>query len=142
MTDNATFHALPGPLPISRGLVDADQWVALAEQKLRHGGRLVALWGSDHEGAQVHAAYADADGLQWLTLNLTATADTAAPDLSGFFSFAGRMQRATTDLLGIAFKDASDLRPWLDHGVWPERAPLRHGALAAGDSHAATLPTD
>ena len=94
------------------------------------GGRLVALWGSDRRatgaGFAVGAAYALLDGLAWLDLALAAEAP-ACPDLAAVFPAASRMQRAATDLLGIAFPGAADTRPWLDHGVWPVQAPpLRH----------------
>ncbi|HJV63742.1 MAG TPA: Ni,Fe-hydrogenase III large subunit, partial [Albitalea sp.] len=51
-----------------------------------------------------------------------------------------RMQRAAADLLGIEAVGASDTRPWLDHGLWPEGfLPLRHGE-APPPSTAAAAP--
>jgi Ni,Fe-hydrogenase III large subunit len=35
------------------------------------------------------------------------------------FHFAGRMQRAMGDLLGLTAEEALDRRPWLNHGAWP-----------------------
>ena len=48
------------------------------------------------------------------------------PDLAPHFPFAGRMQRATADLVGLRAEGMADGRGWLNHGVWPESFhPLR-----------------
>jgi len=78
----------------------------------------------------VCAAYATQDGLVWLDLPLAAGMP-GYPDLSLIFPAAGRMQRASADLLGVATNDAKDNRPWLNHGAWPaEHFPLRRDAAA------------
>src|SRR6187455_309856 len=123
------FDRLPAPLPIWRASVDADAWQVAARAVAAAGGRLVALWGADRGrreagGFAVCAAYALADGLAWLDLQLDANAP-AYPDLSAQFPCAVRMQRAAADLLGIVAIGARDTRPWLDHGAWPaDRFPL------------------
>lgn len=102
-------------------LVDREGWLAAA-----HGGRLVALWGSDRGasgGCAVSAAYATPRGLHWVELPLGAA--TSYPDLSHVFPYASRMQRATRDLAGLSAEGAEDARPWLDHGAWTRQAPLR-----------------
>jgi Ni,Fe-hydrogenase III large subunit len=87
------------------------------------GGRLVALWGSTtpHKEAMpcliLEVLLALPCGYLRLQLPLDHP-DTPAPDLSGLFSSAHRLQRATHDLMGIHF-DAQDQRPWLRHGGWP-----------------------
>jgi Ni,Fe-hydrogenase III large subunit/Ni,Fe-hydrogenase III component G len=114
------------------------QWSAAAEAVAQRGGRLVSTWGTDRrdrpgeDGDEdrfvAHAAYALLDGLAWLELSLHGD-PPAVPDLAPVFPAAGRMQRATTDLLGIAVEGATDDRPWLDHGLWPAgQRPLRHDA--------------
>ena len=125
---------LSAPLPIARAQVAAAQWVRAAQALREAGGRLVALWGVDRSDVTgnaalvVCAAYASANGLLWLELPL-ADPDDGAPDLAAVFPSAARMQRATTDLLGVRFDGAGDARPWLDHGVWPKGLrPLRRGA--------------
>jgi Ni,Fe-hydrogenase III large subunit len=71
------------------------------------------------------------DGLVWLDLAL-GEGQLDYPDLGGIFPFAVRMQRAAADLLGIAARDAADVRPWPNHGTWPEGYfPLRHDATSA-----------
>jgi Ni,Fe-hydrogenase III large subunit/Ni,Fe-hydrogenase III component G len=147
------FERLPAPLPIWHARVDRVQWSAAAEAVAQRGGRLVSTWGADrrngmgedgmHGGFAAHAAYALLDGLAWLELALPG-AEPAAPDLAPVFPAAGRMQRATTDLLGIGAEDATDDRPWLDHGLWPAgQRPLRHDAVPAAAAAPVTeLPLD
>jgi Ni,Fe-hydrogenase III large subunit/Ni,Fe-hydrogenase III component G len=132
------FERLPGPLPVWRAGVDAIQWLVAARTLAQAGGRLVSLWGSDRSrnagtALAVSAAYAVKEGLVWLDLAL-GEGRLLYPDLAGIFPFAGRMQRATADLLGISAQGAEDRRPWLNHGAWPEGyLPLRHeGASAVG----------
>ena len=132
------LERLPAPLPIWRGSVDADAWQVAARAVAANDGRLVALWGSDRGrrgpgGFSVCAAYALADGLVWLDHAIPADAPTY-PDLAPFFPFAGRMQRAAADLLGIVATGAHDTRPWLDHGAWPpDQFPLHEQTPAVAD---------
>ncbi|WP_291993454.1 NADH-quinone oxidoreductase subunit C [Candidatus Accumulibacter sp. ACC003] len=121
---------LPAPLPIWRATVRNETWQVLARALSESGGRLVALWASDRTqgasgGLVIAAAYAVREGLLWLDLPLTERAATY-PDLVPFFPCADRMQRAAADLLGVTAEGASDRRPWLNHGAWPEDyLPLR-----------------
>jgi Ni,Fe-hydrogenase III large subunit/Ni,Fe-hydrogenase III component G len=96
------------------------------------GGRLAAIWGSDERrhggGFRLHCVFGLDRGHAWVSLDLPA-ADPVYPDLSGIFPTAGRMQRATRDLVGIA-SEGGDQRPWLRHGAWPaDWYPLRHDAV-------------
>jgi Ni,Fe-hydrogenase III large subunit/Ni,Fe-hydrogenase III component G len=113
---------------MKRESVRREVWVAYARAVAERGGRLVALWGAERrEGFAVCAAYATAEGLLWAELALAPR--TAYPDLSGVFRFAGRMQRASADLLGLEVESAADARPWLNHGAWPrDYHPLAHAA--------------
>lgn len=121
------FTTLAAPLPIHHGRTDAAGWSACARHVAEAGGRLVSLWGSDtsRDEAYVAAAYASAEGLLWVELDL----DRAAPDypeIARLFPAAGRMQRALFDLLGFRAEQALDVRPWLRHGAWPvDVFPLR-----------------
>lgn len=125
------FERQRQPLPVFRASVDALQWQEAARCAAAGSGRLVSLWGSQvaASGAPrfcVSAAYALAEGLFWLELPL-ATA-TAYPGLSAHFPFAGRMQRAIADLVGLVAEGEADRRPWLNHGAWPaDYFPLRPG---------------
>ena len=119
-----------GAVPAWRAEVDAPRWRAGCEAAARAGGRLAALWASDErdrgQGFSVKALLVLYDGLVCLELQL-ADATQGYPDLSDLFACATRMQRAAYDLVGVIPQDASDRRPWLRHGAWPENAfPLRH----------------
>jgi len=133
---------LPTPLPMRHGVVDREGWLAVAHDVLDSGGRLVSLWGSQRpSGAVACAAYAfSVEGaLAWIELPLAA--GEGYPDLASLFPAAARMQRATMDLLGIAAAGAADVRPWLDHGLWPRPwRPLRDEV--APPPMAAELPSN
>ena len=106
---------------MARRIVDREGWLAAAQ-----AGRLVALWGTDRgagKGCAVSAAHATAGGLDWVELPLGK--EDRYPDLSGLFPYAVRMQRAIADLLGLSAEGAEDTRPWLDHGAWTRRTPLK-----------------
>ncbi|MDH5210999.1 MAG: nickel-dependent hydrogenase large subunit [Betaproteobacteria bacterium] len=101
-----------------REVLKRENWVPAARAVLERGGRLVALWGSGRRQSYfVCAAYATPEGLVWAELPLDGGA--TYPDLSPVFYFAGRMQRAMGDLLGLTAEEALDRRPWLNHGAWP-----------------------
>ena len=137
------LRRLPAPLPIWHGQVGRDVWSAAARTLADTGGRLVSLWGVDRrasgDGFAACAAYAVLDGLVWLELPLD-EAVLGFPDLADVFPCAGRMQRAMADLSGLHAEGSRDVRPWLDHGLWPSgSSPLQHGTPAQGAA-AGTLP--
>ncbi len=127
---NIEFATLPGAVAMRHAHVDAAQWRACCESCAAGGGRLVALWGTDANGAYaMHAALADASGLALLTLPLAAT---GYPEISDIFPVAQRMQRAVHDMLGLAAAGAVDTRKWLRHSAWPpEVFPLRKAASSS-----------
>ena len=116
------------------------QWTEAARLVREGGGRIVALWGTDHReddedddggGYSVYAAYAIRAGLCIVELAVPES-KPSYPDLSGLFAPARRMQRALFDLLGVSATGAADTRPWLRHGAWPEGVfPLRRDFDAA-----------
>ncbi|MFA7316682.1 MAG: NADH-quinone oxidoreductase subunit C [Sulfuricella sp.] len=123
------LNELQTAMPAWRGTVDAAQFRAACAQVREHGGRLIALWGSDEraqgQGFALHAALMDAPGLICLTLPLAAE-NPAYPSIIDIFPTANRMQRAIYDLLGMVAQDSPDTRKWLRHGAWPEdQFPLR-----------------
>lgn len=97
----------------------------------RTDGRLAALWGADARqrggGFELQCVFGLNQGHARVSLDLPAE-NPACLDLAGIFPAANRMQRATRDLVGIAF-EGGDPRPWLRHGAWPaDWFPLRHDA--------------
>ncbi len=126
---------IPGAMPVWRGIVNAEQWRALAHQVRGKGGRLVALWASDlagrEQGFEVHMTLTVASGLVWLALRIPA-GKPELPDVSDIFPAANRMQRAAFDLLGVRASSVEDNRQWLRHAAWPAHEfPLRKGFDAA-----------
>jgi Ni,Fe-hydrogenase III large subunit/Ni,Fe-hydrogenase III component G len=129
---NLSWKALPGDVPAALASAGEWQWTEAARLVRESGGRLVALWGADHRDLaddedeySVYAAYAVKSGLVVVEL-LVQDSAPSYPDLSGLFPSAVRMQRALYDLLGIGASGATDTRPWLRHGAWPDGAfPLR-----------------
>lgn len=95
-----------------------ESWLDIAGRCLDHGGRLISIWGS--EPGFVHAAYVFPEGL---LVARCAVSSEKFPDLSQIFSYASRMQRTVSDMLGIRF-DQADGRPWISHGLWPDH-PLK-----------------
>ena len=120
---------LDGMAPACVAEVGAGDWIRVAKVIYAEGGRLVSLWGTDPRPARdqfvVSAAYCVGEGLLWLRLPVGET--EAYPDLSSVFPAALRMQRALFEALGLRADGADDVRPWINHGLWPRGYfPLRH----------------
>jgi Ni,Fe-hydrogenase III large subunit/Ni,Fe-hydrogenase III component G len=109
-------------MPIFRARVARKSWKAAASLVKSLGGRLVSLWATDRRpidgNMAVHAAYATAEGLAWITLPLTDLL-RVYPGVDDVFAEAVRMQRAVADLLGLLPEEHHDERPWLRHDAWP-----------------------
>lgn len=123
---------LPGAAKVEHGVVDLVSWRMLAQAVAAADGHLVAIWGVDDRdrglGFGMRAAYGLRDCLLVAALPLAPEAPVY-PDLASIFPAAGRMQRATFDLLGLQPLGAEDARPWLRHGAWPKEVhPLQRGA--------------
>jgi Ni,Fe-hydrogenase III large subunit/Ni,Fe-hydrogenase III component G len=124
---NVEFVQIRGAIPAFGAEVDGTQWLEVCRTVREQGGRLLALWGGDVRptggGFVVDLALAAREGLVILVLPLTGT---SYPDVSAVFPAAGRMQRATRDLLGLTAAGADDERKWLRHAAWPADVfPLR-----------------
>jgi Ni,Fe-hydrogenase III large subunit/Ni,Fe-hydrogenase III component G len=131
------FERIPAPLPIRRAVVDRAQWADAANRIKEAGGWLVSVWGTDRRSLDGHfavcAAYGIQEGLVWLSLPVEPERQSY-PDVSAVFPAAARMQRAVHDLLGLSAEGASDERPWLHHGLWPDGYfPLREDATGLED---------
>ena len=124
---------LPSNVAACRVQVDAARWCEAAEAMREAGADLLSLWGSDDRDRdqcmRVHAAYLLRDRVVVVEHAMPAS-QAIYPSLATRFPVAGRLQRATYDLLGIR-ADAGDTRPWLRHGGWPEDVfPLRRDVAA------------
>src|SRR3974390_808446 len=109
-------------MPMFRARLGRKSWKAAASLVRSTGGRLVSLWAADRRPIEgqfaVHAAYATAQGLAWLTLPLT-EALPGYPGIDDVFPPASRMQRAVADLNGLLPEEQPDTRPWVRHDAWP-----------------------
>ncbi|WP_207540428.1 hydrogenase large subunit [Sabulicella rubraurantiaca] len=88
------------------------------------GYDFLALWA---EPGRVHAAFLDPETPAVQTATLPAETGQY-PALSPRFPAAAWFERSIRDLWGLEAEGAADLRPWLDHGLWPIRAPLSRSA--------------
>lgn len=123
------FQSLQGIPSVSVANVGAQDWLRIAQAIRAEGGRLISVWGTERDPLADHcvmsAAYCAVEGLLWLRMKVGK--QDGFPDLSSLFPAADRMQRMVFDLLGIPANGAEDLRPWINHGRWPEDYfPLRH----------------
>ena len=119
---------LAAAVPAQRAQVSSGQLLTACRLGWEHDARLLALWASDERdharGFCVHVLLEDRDGLTLLDHTLPGD-EFRYPDLTAIFPAAGRMQRATFDLMGVA-AEADDKRPWLWLASWPiDRFPLR-----------------
>jgi Ni,Fe-hydrogenase III large subunit/Ni,Fe-hydrogenase III component G len=116
------------PFSMFRASVTVEEWESTALSIAENHGRLITLWASEKRaGKFVVSVVYEIEGGQLLWLDLALARGVGEyPDISTFFPAAIRMQRAMRDLLGIQADGATDSRPWLDHGAWPEGYfPLR-----------------
>jgi Ni,Fe-hydrogenase III large subunit len=102
------------------------------------GGReqLVALWG---EPGAVHLATAGEGAIR--TVELVCLAGVF-PSVGCVHPAAIRLERAISDLYGLAPDGARDRRPWLDHGRWGARHPLGPKGEAANATPYPFLPVE
>jgi Ni,Fe-hydrogenase III large subunit len=126
------FKALFGELPTidahrgwPRVAVDNATWRGIGEA-LREGKiDLLAEW-ADVDA--VHCALYEPKTRLARVASLSASGGKV-PSLAVFHAPASRLERAISDLFGIALIGLPDSRPWLDHGHWPVQAPLGSGEL-------------
>ncbi len=104
-----------------RAAVSRDVW-ELAGRRLTEGAlTLVAYWG---EPAMVHLALSEPGGSALGIISLEATSGHF-PSIGLRHTPARRFERTIHDLTGLEADGAPDTRPWLDHGRWGRRHPLR-----------------
>jgi len=104
-----------------RAQVDARAWHEAITLLRQSRLALVALWG---EQEQVHAALLDEAGAAAGILSLRCQ-HGRYPAMGHLHAPAIRLERTLRDLSGLEPDGLADPRPWLDHGRWPVRAPLR-----------------
>jgi len=96
------------------------KWAALVERLASTEWELLALWG---DRLSVSVVLRDPeDGA--IAVVSRETIDGRYGSLGAVRPGAIRMERAASELVGLAPIGLPDTRPWLDHGRWPVRRPL------------------
>ena len=110
--------AATGCRGVPRFELSGEAWFAMTRALAGEPGlAFVALWA---EGAHVHALFhggAPVIASVAVEAGLYAALSPARPGAALF-------ERMVADLWGHQAADAVDVRPWLDHGVWPTLRPL------------------
>ncbi|CDI01739.1 NADH-ubiquinone oxidoreductase chain 49kDa [Candidatus Competibacter denitrificans Run_A_D11] len=113
-------QSFPNHHPWPRALITSEIWHELIQGLANGAWTLLGLWG---EPGVVHlAVYEEASGT--LSVASLPCPDGRFPSVGRRHPPAQRLERSITDLVGLQTTDASDGRPWLDHGRWPLAYPL------------------
>ena len=129
------FARMPATFPLWRAVVSADEWTTTALAVAEDHGILITMWASEKRRGQFVASVVfDVNNGELLWLDLPVTKSSLKyPEISTLFPPASRMQRTIKDLLGLEADGATDSRPWLRHGGWPEgHFPLRKANKGQG----------
>lgn len=106
--------------PWTRHILGAEDWSSLARTAAADGWALLAHW-ADTQSA--HALYFDPAAVTIVPVSIQVEHATY-PALSPIYPGAAWYERMIHDLWGHAPTAATDLRPWLDHGAWPQMQPM------------------
>ncbi len=95
--------------------VDREEWRALAQGCAAGSQDLTALW---FDAGRMRAAMTDS---AWRTRCIVSLpcGDGVYPSAGRYHAPAIRLERAMRDLYGTDPQGLPDVRPWLDHGAWP-----------------------
>ncbi|TAK99345.1 MAG: hydrogenase expression protein HypE [Rhodospirillaceae bacterium] len=116
--------------PWPRVEVDRAVW-QLAAAHLKDGKlTCFGLWAESQEPPHVHLALLAETTHQVVVLTL-ACPDGRFPSIGAVHPPALRLERAIQDLHGLTAEGLPDSRPWLDHGRWTVRHPMKPTASAA-----------
>jgi Ni,Fe-hydrogenase III large subunit len=117
--------------PWPRAVVDIAAWVYAIGQLADGRWSLSAFWG---DAGAVHLALRDETSGTVAALTLLCP-DRTFPSVGLRHPPARRLERAISDLWGLAATDTPDPRPWLDHGKW-------NSAPFAADAESSERRTD
>src|SRR5487761_295614 len=101
--------------PVPRALIDPTIWMHAAHALADERATLLGLWG---ERDAAHIALRDGDGGEVAVLSLSCP-NGRFPSVGVIHPPAVRLERTMRDLYGLVADGATDARPWLDHGKWP-----------------------
>ena len=105
--------------PWLRHILTHEEWAAVANAAAAEGRVLLAHWA---DTAQVHALFLDPSALTVVAVS-TAVESGLYPALSPVMP-AALYERMIHDLWGHQAAGAIEMRPWLDHGHWPQSRPM------------------
>ena len=124
-----------GPWP--RAAVGEEGWLRAIEMLALGKSTLFGFWG---EPSSVHLALiGESDEIAVVSLECTAG---RFPSVAARHAPALRLERTICDLFGLQAVGATDVRPWLDHGVWDVCSPLGAKAPPRQFSPYQFLPSD
>lgn len=106
--------------PWLRHILTPAEWSALAHAAAGENWTLLGLWADTQ---QVHALYLDRENLTGVLASTPAT-DATYPALSPVFPVATLFECTIRDLWGHEAQGGRNLRPWLNHGNWPQARPM------------------
>jgi len=124
--------------PWPRAIVDAQTWQIIAALLSESRWTLSGLWG---DAATVHVALIDDRAADMAVLSLHCP-EGQFPAIGLLHPPAIRLERAISDLFGLEPQNATDKRPWLDHGRWGRCHPLGARAAKAEAKPYMFLPAD
>jgi Ni,Fe-hydrogenase III large subunit len=120
LLDRIPHHSLaPSHRPSPRATVGEAGWLKAIELLSLGEVTLLGLWG---EADVVHMALL-AEPSEVAVVSLDCSSGKF-PSVSLHHPPALRLERTICDLFGLEATGATDIRPWLDRGVWGTRAPL------------------
>jgi Ni,Fe-hydrogenase III large subunit len=124
--------------PWLRHILPHADWANLANKAFEESWILLAQWA---DTIQAHALFLIPETLTIIPVS-TAVEAGRYPALSLAFPGAAWYERMIRDLWGHEADGSRDLRPWLDHGTWPQSHPMaaRPGLLPAIESPAMLDP--
>lgn len=132
-TANDIVRSAPAEVcrPWPRHILSHANWTGLAHSSMTQSWPLLAAWA---DTVQAHALFLDPKALTIVAAS-TPVESGRFPALSPFLPAAAWYERMIHDLWGHQAEGATDLRPWLDHGVWPHVHPMaiRPEPRTAGD---------
>jgi Ni,Fe-hydrogenase III large subunit/Ni,Fe-hydrogenase III component G len=114
--------------PWLRHVLSQQDWTATAQAASVESWVLLAHWA---DTARVHALFLDPQAITVVAVS-TQVESGLYPALSPILPAAILYERMIHDLFGHEAGGAIDLRPWLDHGAWPDARPMAVHPAAGG----------
>jgi Ni,Fe-hydrogenase III large subunit len=123
--------------PWPRAEVGEEGWLKAIDLLASDDVTLFGFWG---EASAVHLALLGSSGE--VAIVSLECASGKFPSVAARHTPALRLERTIRDLFGLEATGAPDTRPWLDHGVWGEPAPLGRIAAPRDGGAYAFLPSE